>query len=231
MDRTLRLIQHNWVVLAYNFNVVILVLIIGESSIGAFLLTILLQFYLYYYLALLFYPYTYWVPTISVLNFVIFLCYSNMLLRRRCTGILRRRVLAYVLPRLLFLWSYGVFHCSILLRVVIVFKDITYVIILLYSWYLVIYEHFWPYVWNNWSWIMHTMNTWFWHKNRVWHTTNEPNSFPCLCELSPTPLCEVCVICEKSKLGLSEILFVSTWALWSNLRGICYSWRWSLLYG
>jgi hypothetical protein len=29
VDHTLRLIQHNWVVLAYNFNVVILVLIIG----------------------------------------------------------------------------------------------------------------------------------------------------------------------------------------------------------
>jgi hypothetical protein len=29
MDRTLRLIQHNWIVLAYNFNIVILVLIIG----------------------------------------------------------------------------------------------------------------------------------------------------------------------------------------------------------
>jgi hypothetical protein len=35
MDHTLRLIQHNWIVLAYNFNVVILVLIIGESSISA----------------------------------------------------------------------------------------------------------------------------------------------------------------------------------------------------
>jgi hypothetical protein len=35
VDHTLRLIQHNWVVLAYNFNVVILVLIIGELSIGA----------------------------------------------------------------------------------------------------------------------------------------------------------------------------------------------------
>jgi hypothetical protein len=35
VDLTLRLIQHNWVVLAYNFNVVILVIIIGESSIGA----------------------------------------------------------------------------------------------------------------------------------------------------------------------------------------------------
>jgi hypothetical protein len=35
VDHTLRLIQHNWVVLAYNFNVVILVPIIGESSISA----------------------------------------------------------------------------------------------------------------------------------------------------------------------------------------------------
>jgi hypothetical protein len=58
VDHTLRLIQHNCVVLAYNFNVVVLVLIIGESSIGAFLLTILLLFYPCYYLALSFYPYT-----------------------------------------------------------------------------------------------------------------------------------------------------------------------------
>jgi hypothetical protein len=36
VDGTLKLIQHNWVVLAYNLNVEILVLIIGESSIGAF---------------------------------------------------------------------------------------------------------------------------------------------------------------------------------------------------
>jgi hypothetical protein len=35
MDHTLRLIQHNWVVLAYKFNVVILVLIIIELCIGA----------------------------------------------------------------------------------------------------------------------------------------------------------------------------------------------------
>jgi hypothetical protein len=35
MDHTLRLIQHNWVVLAYNLNVVILVLLTGELSIGA----------------------------------------------------------------------------------------------------------------------------------------------------------------------------------------------------
>jgi hypothetical protein len=36
VDHTLRLIQHNWVVLAYNLNIEILVLIIGESGIGAF---------------------------------------------------------------------------------------------------------------------------------------------------------------------------------------------------
>jgi hypothetical protein len=35
VDRTVRLIQHNWVVLAYNLNIIILVLIIRESSIGA----------------------------------------------------------------------------------------------------------------------------------------------------------------------------------------------------
>jgi hypothetical protein len=35
VDHTLTIIHHNWVVLSYNFNVVILVLKIGESSIGA----------------------------------------------------------------------------------------------------------------------------------------------------------------------------------------------------
>jgi hypothetical protein len=70
----------------------------------------------------------------SVLNLAIFPCHSNLLLRRRgWTGILRRGVLGYVLPRLLFLWCYGVFCCSVLLRVIIVFRDTTYVIIILYS--------------------------------------------------------------------------------------------------
>jgi hypothetical protein len=41
-----RLIKHNLVVLAYNFNVVILMLIIGELSIGAFFLTIYSSFIL-----------------------------------------------------------------------------------------------------------------------------------------------------------------------------------------
>jgi hypothetical protein len=146
------------------------VLIIGESSIGAFLLTILLQFYHYYYRALSFYPCTCWLPTISVLNLVTYPCYSNLLLRRRrWTGILQWGVLGYVLPRLPFLWSYGMFCCSVSLRVIIVFRDITYVRIILYWWHLVIFEHFWPYVWNNWSWVTHTMSTWFSHKNWVWH--------------------------------------------------------------
>jgi hypothetical protein len=170
VDHTLRLIQHNWVVLAYNFNVVILVLIIRESCIGAFLLICLLQFYPCYYLTLSIYSCACWVPTISVLDLAIFPCYSNLLLRRRgWTGILQRGVLGYMLPRLSFLWCYGVFRCSVPLRVIIVFRDtICVIIIILYSWHLVICEHFWLYVWNNWSWVMHTMSTWFWYKNRVW---------------------------------------------------------------
>jgi hypothetical protein len=111
---------------------------------------------------------TYWVPTIGVLNIAIFSCYSDLLLRRRrWIGILRRWVLGYVLPRLPFLWCYGVFRCSISLRVILeghyLCNNYT-----LYSWHLVICGHFWPYVGNNWSWVMHTMSTQFWHKNRVW---------------------------------------------------------------
>jgi hypothetical protein len=71
----------------------------------------------------------------SVLNLAIFPYYSNLVLRRRgWTGILRRGVLGYVLPRLLFLWGYGVFCYSVLLRVILVFRDTIYVIIIiLYS--------------------------------------------------------------------------------------------------
>jgi hypothetical protein len=45
MDHTLRFIQHNWVVLAYNFNVVILVLINGVKyrCISAYPLTTVLS--------------------------------------------------------------------------------------------------------------------------------------------------------------------------------------------
>jgi hypothetical protein len=112
---------------------------------------------------------TCWVPTISVLNFAIVPYYSNLLLRRRrCIRILRWGVLGYVLLWLLFLWCYRVFRYFVPLRVILVFRDIIYVIIILYSWHLVISEHFYPYVWSNWPCVMHTMGTWFWHKNRVW---------------------------------------------------------------
>jgi hypothetical protein len=88
------------------------VLIIWESSICAFLLTILLQFYLDVIPCISFYSCTCWVPTISVLNLAISPCCTNLLLRRwRWTEILRRWVLGYALPWLLFLWHYGVFHC------------------------------------------------------------------------------------------------------------------------
>jgi hypothetical protein len=156
------------------------VLIIGELCIGAFLLILLLQFYPSYYLSLSFYSCTCWVPTISVLNLAIFPCYSNLLLRRGgWTRILWRGVLGYVLPQLSFLWCYRVFRCSVPLRVIIVFRDTIYVIIIvLYSWHLVICEHVWPYVWNNWSWITHTMSTWLWHKTRVWHWCAWCSRFP-----------------------------------------------------
>jgi hypothetical protein len=80
-----------------------------------------------------FISYTFWVPTINVLNLAIFPYHSNLLLRRRrWIGILRRRVLGYASPQLPFLWCYVVFHYSVSLRVTLVFKDINYVIIILY---------------------------------------------------------------------------------------------------
>jgi hypothetical protein len=131
LDHTLGLIQHNSVVLAYNFNVEILVLIIGESCIGAFLLIFFITV-----LSLL-------LPCIIILFLHLLStnhkrtqpCYFPLLLRRRgWTEILQRGVLGYVLPQLSFLWCYGVFRCSVLLRVVLVVRDTIYVIIIvLYS--------------------------------------------------------------------------------------------------
>jgi hypothetical protein len=60
-------------------------------------------------------------------------CYLlHLLRRRRGIGILQRGVLGYVLPRLSFLWCYGVFRYSVSLKVILIFKDIIYVIIILY---------------------------------------------------------------------------------------------------
>jgi hypothetical protein len=116
LDHTLGLIQHNWVLLAYNINVVIFVLIIGESCIGVFLLSLLLQFYPCCYLALSFYSCTCWVPTISVLNRAIFPLLLKPAAKKSrmdwnsSTGSSRLRVTTVVVP--VVLWSLPVF-CSI----------------------------------------------------------------------------------------------------------------------
>jgi hypothetical protein len=67
-----------------------------------------------------------------------------------------------------FLWSYGVFHCFVLFWVILVFRDIICVIIVLYSCYLVICEHFLSVCVEQLIPGIYTMSTWFWHKNRVW---------------------------------------------------------------
>jgi hypothetical protein len=118
-DHTSRLIQHNWVVLAYNLTVVILVLITGELSICAIsayhfisVLSLLLPYIIILFLHLLSTKH-------KCIEPCYFPCYSNLLLRRRrWTEILLRVVLGYVLPRLSFLWNYKVFHCSVSLRIV-----------------------------------------------------------------------------------------------------------------
>jgi hypothetical protein len=134
VDHTLRLIQHNWVVLDYNFNVVIWVLIIGEvmyRCISAYpfiiVLSLLLPCIVILFLHLLSTNHKCTQPCY-------FPCYSNLLPRwRGWTGILRRGVLGYVLPQLSFLWCYGVFRYFVPPRIIIVFRDTIYVIIILYS--------------------------------------------------------------------------------------------------
>jgi hypothetical protein len=147
------------------------VLIIVESSIGAFLLMILLQFYPCYYLALSFYSCTCWVPTISVLNLDISPCRTKSLLRRwRWTGILRWGVRDYALPDCC---SYGVLESSAIpfdMRVVLVFKDIIYIINILYSWHLVICDHFLCTCVEQLILGIHTMITWFCLQNQAWQS-------------------------------------------------------------
>jgi hypothetical protein len=115
LDHTLRMIQHIWVVLTYNFNVVILVLIIRESCIGAFLLILLLRFYPCCYLTLSFYSCTCWVSTISLLNLAIFPLLLKLAAQKErmdwnsSTTSSRQRVAPVVVP--VVLWSLPQF-CS-----------------------------------------------------------------------------------------------------------------------
>jgi hypothetical protein len=60
VDHTLRLIQHNWVVFVYNLNVVILVLIIGELSIGA-----IFAYHLYYNFILVITLHYHFIPALA----------------------------------------------------------------------------------------------------------------------------------------------------------------------
>jgi hypothetical protein len=120
--------------LAYNFNPVNSVLIINESSVGAFLLKAL------HLISPCYYP----------LHIILFLhllstnhkctqpCYFPLLLKPAALkemmdwNALTRSSRLRVAPGWLFLWCYGVFCCSVSLRVILVFKDIIYVIIILY---------------------------------------------------------------------------------------------------
>jgi hypothetical protein len=143
---------------------------IGESCIGAVLLILLLQFYPYYYLALSFYSCTCWVPIISVLNLAIFpLLLKPAAQKERMdwnssTRSSRLRVASVAVP--VVLRSHPLFYSTESHHSL---RDTIYVIIIiLYSWHLVICEPFWLYVWNSWRWVMHTMSTWFWCKNWVW---------------------------------------------------------------
>jgi hypothetical protein len=99
-----------WVFSACNFNLVNSMLLIDESSVGAFLLTALYLIYLDITLCISFISCTCRVPTISVLNLAIFLCHSNLLIRSwRRSGVHRYGVLGERLPPVDCLWCYGVF--------------------------------------------------------------------------------------------------------------------------
>jgi hypothetical protein len=130
------------------------VLIIWESSIGAFLLTALLPhlpcyypLHIIYFMHLLstnhkctqpcYFPLPY-KPATSISP-----CHTNLLLRRWWWRIHQRGVLGLHCPGC---YSCGVMESSTVLFckiVVLVFRDIIYVLIILYLYHLVICEHFW----------------------------------------------------------------------------------------
>jgi hypothetical protein len=131
VDHTLRKIQHNCVVLTYNFNVVILVLIIGESCIGAFLLILFIIV-----LSLL-------LPCIIILVLQLLStnhkctqpCYFPLLLKpaaekERMDWNSSTRSSRLCVAPVDVLWCCGVFRYYVLLRVITVFRDTIYVIII-----------------------------------------------------------------------------------------------------
>jgi hypothetical protein len=86
-----------------------------------------------HYLCISFIYCTCWVPIISLLNLAIFSCYSNLLLRRRrCTAILRRAILGYVLPRLSFCGVMESFTVPFHSKSSYSLKTLFFVIIILY---------------------------------------------------------------------------------------------------
>jgi hypothetical protein len=107
-------------------------LIINASSVGAFLLTALCLIYLVITLHIIYFPHL-----LSTNHKCTQPCYFPLLLKpaaqkekmdwNSSTRSSRLRV-----AQLPFLWCYGVFRCSVSLRVILVFKDIIYVIIILY---------------------------------------------------------------------------------------------------
>jgi hypothetical protein len=108
-----KLIQHNWVVLAYSYNIEDRCQYFEEVKFKCFSAYNLILYLPWCYPCISHFSCTCWVPTICILNLAIFPCYSILLLRRRrWTRILRGGVLGYVLPQLPFLWCHGVFHYS-----------------------------------------------------------------------------------------------------------------------
>jgi hypothetical protein len=119
VDHTLRFIQHNLVVLAYNFNVVIWVLIIGEDMyrcISAYPFIIVLSLLLPCIIIL-------FLHLLSTNHKCIQPCYFPLLLKptaqkERMDWNSSTRSSRLRVARLSFLWCYGVFRCSVPLRIV-----------------------------------------------------------------------------------------------------------------
>jgi hypothetical protein len=110
------LIQYNWVVLAYNFNLVILMLIIGVNyrCIFAYHFTTVLSLLLPCIIIL-------FMHSLSTNHKCTQPYYFCLLLKpaaqkEKMDWNSSMRVLGYLLPQLPFMWSYRVFRCSVSLE-------------------------------------------------------------------------------------------------------------------